>query len=74
MKNITDAIFIFVAGIFVLASLAVIMAFPTMWLWNGCLMPAIDAVNEISLLQALGINVLASILFSNTPSTSKNND
>jgi len=74
MKNITDTIFIFVAGIFVLAFLAVIMAFPTMWLWNGCLMPAIDAVNEISLLQALGINVLASILFSNTPSTSKNND
>lgn len=43
--------------------MAIVLAYPTMLLWNGCLVPAVDGVNKISFLQALGINFLFSILF-----------
>jgi hypothetical protein len=42
---------------------AVIMAWPTQLLWNGCLVPAVDGTHEIGFWQALGINVLFSMLF-----------
>ena len=45
--------------------ISVLLAFPTQWLWNTCLVPAIDGVNSIGLWQALGLNVLTSILFKN---------
>jgi hypothetical protein len=35
-------------------------------LWNSCLVSAIDGVNAISFWQALGLNILASILFKDT--------
>lgn len=43
-----------------------IMAIPTWLLWNYCLVGAIDGVNQIGFLQALGINILAGILFKTT--------
>ena len=39
------------------------MAWPTQLLWNGCLVPAVDGIHEIGFWQALGINVLFSMLF-----------
>jgi len=45
--------------------IAVVMSFPTMWLWNW-LMPAIFGLTKISLAQAWGINVLSGVLFKNT--------
>lgn len=59
MKN-TLVVFTF---IIVLSLMAIVLAYPTMLLWNGCLVPAVDGVNKISFLQALGINFLFSILF-----------
>lgn len=54
-------------GVVALASLiAVILALPTMLLWNSCLVPAIDGVNEIGFFQALGIVTLCYFLFWNT--------
>lgn len=49
---------------------AVVMAWPTQLLWNGCLVPAVDGTHEIGFWQALGINVLFQLLFKST-STSK---
>lgn len=46
-----------------------LLALPTMWLWNGCLVDAVSGVKEIGFWQALGLNVLCSILFKNTVET-----
>lgn len=48
------------AGLIILA--AVLFTLPTYFLWNW-LMPAIFELKKISLLQALGLNILVGILF-----------
>jgi hypothetical protein len=40
--------------------LAILMALPTMWLWNW-LMPTIFGLTKITFWQALGINLLTGI-------------
>ena len=47
----------------VLVVFSIFMAFPIMWLWNYALVPAIDGVNNINVLQALCLMFLSSILF-----------
>jgi len=42
---------------------AVLLGYPVMLLWNWCLVEAIDGVNQIGFFQAIGLNILASILF-----------
>lgn len=46
----------------ILALVAFLMALPLMWLWNW-LMPDLFGLAEIGFWQALGINLLSSILF-----------
>ena len=46
---------------------AVLLGLPLMWLWNW-LMPVIFKLPEITFLQAVGLNVLSSILFKTTAS------
>jgi hypothetical protein len=58
-KLITTVLMTFIAAIFA----AILMAWPTQLLWNGCLVPAVDGIHEIGFWQALGINVLFSMLF-----------
>lgn len=53
---------IIVAAIFAVAGIALLMAFPTMWLWNW-LMPVLFGLTKITFWQALGINVFSGILF-----------
>lgn len=52
--------------------MALIMALPTMWLWNW-LMPDLFGLQTIGFWQALGVNILSGILFksSSSASTSK---
>tara|TARA_Y100000385_G_C12834937_1_gene526220 strand:- start:198 stop:425 length:228 start_codon:yes stop_codon:yes gene_type:complete len=45
--------------------LALLLALPTQWLWNECLVAAINPVNPIGFWQAFGLNVLFSIMFNN---------
>ena len=52
--------------------LALILAWPTQWLWNECLVPAIDAVNPIGFWQAFGLNVFFSIMFNKNTVNPKN--
>jgi hypothetical protein len=45
---------------------AIILAWPTQWLWNNSLVGAVDGVHLIGFWQALGINLLFGILFKNS--------
>ena len=65
-----DKLLAFVAVMLLVLILAVIMALPTMLLWNFCLVPAVPALAQIGFWQALGINLLCSILFKSSGSIS----
>jgi hypothetical protein len=52
---------IFTLTVFVAVS--VLLAWPVMMLWNGCLVDAVTGVKEITWLQAWGINFLFGMLF-----------
>ena len=62
---------VFFAAIGMVIVIAVLMAWPTQWLWNNALIGAVDGLNPIGFWQALGINVLCGILFRNSTSSSK---
>lgn len=72
MENLKESILLTFAAVSLLAVYAIIMALPTQWLWNTCLVPSINSVNPIGFWQALGINVLCSILFKGSSSPKKN--
>ena len=59
---------VLVAAMIVLLIVAVILALPTMLLWNW-LMPIIFHLPEITFWQALGLNILAGILFRSSSQT-----
>lgn len=61
---------VFFAAIGMIIVIAIVMAWPTQWLWNNALIGAIDGLNPIGFWQALGINILCGILFRNS-TTSK---
>lgn len=50
----------------IVAIFGVILAFPTMWLWNGVFTEVFEGVKEIDAWQALGLVVLGRILVGNT--------
>lgn len=57
-----ETFFNFIFGIVLLFFLLIILAIPTMLLWNW-LMPSIFGLIEINIWQAIGINFLSTILF-----------
>jgi hypothetical protein len=61
--NTTNAIGTILGGLALLVLAAAILGYPTMLLWNYCLVPAVDGTHEIGFLQAIGLNFLFSILF-----------
>ena len=65
-----DKLGVFFVAIGMIIVIAIVMAWPTQWLWNNALIGAIDGLNPIGFWQALGINVLCGILFRNS-TTSK---
>lgn len=70
MKSWFSAFIVIVISILLVV---VICALPTMWLWNW-LMPTIFGLGKITFWQALGLNLLCSILFkSSSASKSKDN-
>ena len=50
----------------VVVILGLVLSFPLMLLWNGCVVPAINGVQEITWLQAWGILIVSNLLFKNT--------
>ena len=57
-----------VAILSIVIGLGLLLAWPTMLLWNNCLIPATTGLHEIGLMQAWGINALTGILFKSTVS------
>lgn len=62
-----EAFFILI-GLFLLS--AILMGFPTMWLWNY-VMPYVFGLTPITLYQAIALNFLSSILFKSNVTINK---
>jgi len=61
-----------ILGLFaIIFGIALLMALPTMWLWNGVVVDVIEGVKEISFFQALGLNILSNIFFKSTNTSQK---
>jgi hypothetical protein len=54
---------VFLGALGILVITAVLLAWPTQWLWNNVLIGAVDGVHPIGFWQALGINILFNMLF-----------
>ena len=74
MNNTTQFLGLFFGSIALVALAAIILAWPTQLIWNGCLVPAVNGINEIGFWQALGINFLFSMLFKTTAKSSTKKD
>jgi len=72
VAKIVGGLFI-AAGFFAMvAVLGLLLSWPLAMLWNGCLVPAVGNVHEVSTLQMWGLLVLFGCLFKNSSvSTSK---
>lgn len=63
MEKLMAVLTVLVAGIVVIFALSLILAAPTMWLWNGCAVDAVPALRPIGFWQAMGLNILCGLLF-----------
>jgi len=61
-----EALTVLVAVVALIIAVGLLFSLPVMLLWNGCLVGAINGVNEITWLQAWGILVLCGLLFKTT--------
>lgn len=71
MNKTATALGAIFGGLALIILAALILGYPTMLLWNYCLVPAVDGTHEISFLQAIGLNFLFSILFKASSRNSK---
>ena len=58
-------------GVGLIVGLGLLMALPTMWLWDW-LMPELFGLSEITVWQAWGINILSGFLFKSSTTINKN--
>lgn len=70
MDKIVAALFIALGFVVAFVFFSLLLAWPVMMLWNGCLVGAVAGVSNITWLQSWGLMVLCSFLFKST-STSK---
>jgi hypothetical protein len=52
--------------------LSILFSVPVMFLWNGCLVDAVDGIHEIGIMQAWGLSLLFGILFKSNVTNGKN--
>jgi len=71
MKELTLALAAALVGIATLLFLSFVLSWPVMMLWNGCFVGAVDGVQEITWLQAWGLQFLFNLLFKATLTTKK---
>lgn len=67
-----EAFFKVLGVIVLIAIVSLILALPTMWLWNW-LMPILFGLTKITFWQALGVNILSNILFKSYNSNQNKN-
>lgn len=48
-----------------------LLSWPVFMLWNGCFVGAINGVNEVTWMQAWGLNILFGIMFSKSTASKK---
>ena len=63
MNQITVTMGTFVGSIIALVLVSLLLAWPMMELWNGCLVPAVKGFEKIEWLQAWGLQILINVLF-----------
>lgn len=68
--SFTEGLIVVVMAALITVGISVVMAFPTMWLWNW-LMPVIFELPKITVWQALGLNVLSALLVKSHTSIKK---
>ena len=66
MNKLIGAIVVIVV---LVVTLGLVLSFPLMLLWNGCLVPAVNGLNEVSWLQMWGISVLIGLMFKSSTSS-----
>lgn len=66
LEKITLGVGAVVVVLAVVVIVGLVLSFPLMLLWNGCVVPAINGVQEITWLQAWGIMIVSNILFKST--------
>lgn len=69
MKSTVLGVVLVALGLSVLVS--ALVSIPVYFLWNGCLVGAIDGVKEITWLQGWGITLLSNIMFKTNVETKK---
>ena len=62
-EDVSLAALAILGGLAAYVVVALIMCYPVMLLWNNCLVPAVNGINSITWLQAVGITFLSSLLF-----------
>lgn len=72
MKDVFTAIGAIIAAGVIIITAGFVLSIPTWFLWNA-LLPELFGFKSITVLQALGINVLCSILFKANVTTTKSN-
>lgn len=70
MKSASDVVLTVITILGVLLFVAMLIGFPTMWLWNW-IMPELFGLPLIGFWKAVGINLLSAILFGKTNYSSK---
>jgi hypothetical protein len=63
-----------VTAIAVLLLLSFLLSWPVMFLWNECLVPAVQGLREIGWLQAWGISALVQLLIGIRSDSAKKKD
>lgn len=58
-----------VSAILVMVLISFLLSYPVMLLWNGCLVPAVSTLSQVTWLQALGIMIVCGFLFKSTTVT-----
>jgi len=66
MKDVIVALTAMVVGIATLLFISFVLSWPVMMLWNGCLVGAVAFVQEVTWLQAWGLQFLFALLFKST--------
>jgi hypothetical protein len=69
--NVFEVLLTVIGAIVFLVFISFLLSWPVYMLWNGCLVGAVSGVNEVTWLQAWGINFLCGILFKKTVEVNK---
>ena len=64
-----DKIMLVIGTVGLLLFISFLLSWPVYMLWTGCLVDAINGVNEVTWLQAWGLTVLCGLMFKTVVNT-----